>query len=96
METADGKITFYIKKNPFVVGSSESFSDGVIANKKFSKAHFCIENSHDVCFIMDLNSNNGTVVNDKELMPGVSMELIEFDRIKVGKTELIFREKEGL
>ena len=83
----DGKDTaFEIKEKPIIIGRS-SKSDITMSDNHFSRHHFEIGKNEDGYYVKDLNSFNGTLLNDKK----ITQHLIkDSDIITVGKTRFIF------
>lgn len=70
----------------FLVGRSKRTHFQLIAKDKyFSRIHFLVEVNPPRCRIVDMNSHNGTYVNDRRVK---SAELRHGDRIKAGHTVL--------
>ncbi|BBM82972.1 FHA domain-containing protein [Candidatus Uabimicrobium amorphum] len=87
----DGKDTaFEVKEKPIIIGRS-SKSDITMSDNHFSRHHFEIGKNEDGYYVKDLNSFNGTLLNDKK----ITQHLIkDSDIITVGKTRFIFTCKE--
>jgi hypothetical protein len=50
-----------------------------------SRRHACISREGESYFLLDLNSTNGTRLNEKDLTPGKKMPLQDGDRIEFGR-----------
>jgi pSer/pThr/pTyr-binding forkhead associated (FHA) protein len=61
----------------------------VIKDKLVSRFHAEIQKIKEEFFVKDLNSSNGTYVNDLKIPQNKYAKLHEKDRIKLGKTELV-------
>lgn len=61
-----------------------------IPDDQISKEHVSIEVTGNVYTIIDLNSRNGTLVNDKPITPQQRTRLKHMDEISVGDTRLLF------
>jgi pSer/pThr/pTyr-binding forkhead associated (FHA) protein len=61
----------------------------VLKDKMASRFHAEIQKIKEELFVKDLNSSNGTYVNDMEIPQNKYARLHEKDRIRIGKTELI-------
>lgn len=83
---ADG--TFRPLHDGFVVGRVAG-CDLVIDDTKASRRHLKFVVAGGVVELEDLGSSNGTLLNDK---PVQKRMLRDGDRVKIGKTELVFRE----
>lgn len=83
----DGKDTaFEIKEKPIIIGRS-SKSDITMSDNHFSRHHFEIGKNEDGYYVKDLNSFNGTLLNDKKITEHL---IKDSDIITVGKTRFIF------
>lgn len=73
-----------------VVGRSQS-CDVVLGDSSVSGRHLRLHGEGKSFSVSDLNSSNGTFLNDRRLEPGRELHLREGDTIRVGETELVFR-----
>jgi pSer/pThr/pTyr-binding forkhead associated (FHA) protein len=73
-----------------VVGRDQS-CDIVLDNKLVSKKHALIQKIKDEFFIADMNSTNGTYVNEELVPEGKYVKLEAGDKIKIGKTVLTLK-----
>ena len=64
-----------------------------LRDEKISRIHCAIENSDNGCILSDLESSNGTIVNDQKIS---SRTLCEGDIIKLGKLAMIFVENQTI
>ncbi|MCC8181064.1 MAG: FHA domain-containing protein [Planctomycetes bacterium] len=83
--------TFTIGEKPLVIGRDET-CDLSLQDKGASRQHAEIFKIGDMCFIRDLDSKNGTFVNDNRI--GEEM-LRDGDRIQIGGTIIIFEPLAG-
>ena len=56
-----------------------------------SKQHALIQKIKDAYFIKDLNSTNGTYLNDQLMEKDKYYKLKKNDRIRIGKTEIVIQ-----
>src|SRR3982750_3915653 len=77
---------FAIDEDAIVIGR-ETAANLCIADSSVSRRHSSIEKSDDVFFISDLESLNGTFVND---VPVKRRELEHGDRIRIGDSQFLF------
>jgi hypothetical protein len=92
--SAEGSERVFLNKFPFYVGSMQEYMDYVIDRDTVSRFHAkFIKQGEQIC-LMDLNSTNGTKVNDRELNVRETVLLSEGDRILFADTEYIFSGKE--
>ena len=90
IQTVDGRRT-KVEKAEFIIGKSQAGTDMMIAgNSSVSRRHARIICRGGQYYIEDLNSLNGTYVNESKVEPGISKGLHTGDKIKVSDTELIF------
>lgn len=66
---------FSITKFPFVIGKGKEWADGVIPHNLISRIHAQLEEESGEIFITDLNSTNGTGVNDELLEANQTVQL---------------------
>ncbi|MBC7195416.1 MAG: FHA domain-containing protein, partial [Caldisericia bacterium] len=80
-----------ITKNDFKIGRDPNLQcDLVLSDPTVSKEHCKIKVEEDnKVYIYDLASENGTFVNDKEVVGPV--ELKDNDVIKIGRTKFVFK-----
>lgn len=74
---------------PFIIGSRKDTSDYAIMEKGVSRMHADISFEDGVYYITDLNSTNGTFLNEKEIEPGTTVPLKEGDEIRIAKRRLL-------
>ncbi|MCC8190406.1 MAG: FHA domain-containing protein, partial [Planctomycetes bacterium] len=78
--------TFTLGDKPIIVGRDEG-CDLTLQDKGASRQHAEVFKIGDMCFIRDLESKNGTFVNDNR----VSEEMLrDGDRIQIGGTVILF------
>jgi pSer/pThr/pTyr-binding forkhead associated (FHA) protein len=75
-----------IKDKPVSFGRGEE-ADVQIKDERMSRQHFIIEPREEKFFARDLNSTNGTFVNN---VPITEVELQSNDRIRGGQTVVVF------
>ncbi len=83
--------TFTIGDKPLIIGRDET-CDLPLQDKGASRQHAEIFKIGDMCFIRDLESKNGTFVNDNRITEEM---LRDGDRIQVGGTIVIFEPLAG-
>ncbi|MBQ3513412.1 MAG: FHA domain-containing protein [Lachnospiraceae bacterium] len=74
---------------PFIIGSRKEGSDYAIMEKGVSRMHADISFEGGMYFITDLNSTNGTFLNEKEIETGKAVRLREGDEIRIARRKLI-------
>jgi hypothetical protein len=88
-----GEVT-YLTKFPFYVGSLSEYMDYVISKDTVSRFHAKFIKQGERIFLMDLNSTNGTKVNDHGISVQEQVLLSDGDRVMFADEEFTFREKE--
>ncbi|MBF0463636.1 MAG: protein kinase [Nitrospirae bacterium] len=85
-----GERFMFTESDTFLVGRSKKAH--LRLNKKddlfISRTHFILEIRRNVCYITDINSTNGTLVNDKRIDRA---ELHDDDEITIGNTKIKVR-----
>lgn len=81
-----------INKDEFLIGRKASCVDGVIEfNKMIGRVHCKINKSGKSYSITDLNSANGTYVNQKRLLPNQTMSIYHDDIIRLANSDFKVR-----
>lgn len=80
----------FIEGESFLLGKNEAQVDGVIPADGVSRLHARIIRQEQRYYIEDLNSTNGTYLNDVELEYHQPQELNRNDRIRFGAEEYVF------
>ena len=81
---------FEICKSPFTIGKMAGKADAVIADRRVSRIHAAIRKNGGKYFISDLNSTNGTCLNDRRLEQDEAAALEDGDIIKIANVMLQF------
>lgn len=76
----------------FLVGRLAEAVDYVCANSAIGKVHARISKKEDKFFVTDLNSRNGTFINDKRIDCNTEYALENKDRISFANEEYVFVE----
>ena len=77
----------------YVMGKEQIRDDGVNYNHNtVSRQHCVILHENDNYYIQDLNSKNGTYVNDQYVPVGIKTALHDGDRIRLAECNMIFYE----
>lgn len=80
-----------ITSDEFVIGKSQSRVDGVVSGSNLvSRVHCKAILKDGACYIMDLNSLNGTCLNGRRINPGEMYKLVEGVRISIADMDFIF------
>ena len=75
---------FPATKSMLVIGRDE-VCDLRSKSRSVSRKHCAIIQKNDRVFAKDLNSRNGTYVNNQRIAPGGHVELFHFDEVRAGK-----------
>ena len=86
----NGILKKYIIEEESVIGSSKEMADIIISETGISRTHAKLIKEDDKYFIKDLNSTNGTYVNDTPLVSYQIMQLNPGDIIRLGNTAMQF------
>jgi pSer/pThr/pTyr-binding forkhead associated (FHA) protein len=78
-----------IARRETVVGRGEDV-DLLVEDALVSKRHCAIRVDASVCSVVDLDSLNGTTLNDRRLRNGVAQRLRHLDELRVGDTRILF------
>lgn len=81
----------FTNKMSFRIGRSEDRVDIHLDDMTISREHCEIACRDGRVYIKDLNSTNGTSVNEVVLQPYVEAELHEYSAIRLAGTVLLFR-----
>jgi hypothetical protein len=81
----------YIDKKTFIIGRQKENCDYYIINKKISKMHLEIIDVENELFIKDLNSTNGTFINNKQIKSDNLINIFENDIIRIANEEFVFK-----
>jgi len=79
-----------IDKKEFLIGRMEDMVDFVIKNAAVGKVHALITEQNGKYYLKDLNSVNGTMVNDVRLQCNEEKELKDGDRITFANCDYLF------
>lgn len=84
----DYKTKYYLAQGNNFFGRSADYADHVVEEKTIGRRHANIIVSGDNIFVRDLNSMNGTFINEKPLN-NLEMAVYENDNIKLANREFI-------
>ncbi len=86
----DGEQDFEIEEFPFVLGTQQDYVNGVIHAGSVSRIHAKIVMENAVYYVEDLNSTNGTFVNEKEVNYKAPEPLFPKDHLWIADQEWVF------
>lgn len=72
-----------IQEFPCIIGSMKEYCMEVIENRLISRMHMCILSKGDGIYVQDMNSTNGTYLNEVRLLPGEEKLIHNGDSIKL-------------
>lgn len=87
-------IKIIINKEKFIIGRLVNMVDYVVQGNTIGKLHAEISIKEGGYYIRDLNSKNGTYVNDKRIPSNKEWEIKNNDRIRFSNFEYVFRQQE--
>ena len=79
-----------LKYNGFIIGRQREKADLVLQNRAVGKTHARIERNKQKWCIKDMDSKNGTYINNIKLESGKDQELKNYDVITIANVDLIF------
>ena len=80
-----------VENYPFLIGKLEKHADGVIRHNSISRVQAKIHLTDNKYFLEDLNSKNGTYVNDERIEPYEIIEIKIGDKIGFAEIDFFFR-----
>ncbi len=78
-----------LDKEDLVIGRLEGHVDHVISNNAVGKLHAQVTIRNGSCFVKDLNSMNGTFINNTRLASNKEYELKDSDRLRLANCEFV-------
>jgi len=86
-----GSIMVLLEKENYLIGKASEKTDILLEDVAVSRMHCRILRDDTTYFLEDLNSTNGTFLNEERLQPYEKRELTQGDSIRCGNTTLFFR-----
>ena len=84
---------YFVKSDsPILIGRSDEANIRIAYDEFCSRKHALLFWEGDKCFVQDLNSTNGTLVNNKQIEDKVTLK--DGDVISLGDTQLSVFEKD--
>ena len=81
-----------VNQNSYIIGSAADSVDYCITRSySISRKHACIMKFEDGYYIQDLDTTNGTYVNDIRVMPGRYMKLDPGNIIRLAEEEFEYK-----
>ena len=78
-----GAFAFFDRKNEFLIGKDPGCDGVVTVNPAVSRKHLRIIKTVSECYVEDMGSKNGTVLNNMLLTPGLRLPLKNGDKLMV-------------
>ena len=75
---------------PFIIGKQEGIVDYALKKETISRIHLRIDEENGECKVTDLNSSNGTIVEDYRLEANESHSLNSGDKLVIADLSFIF------
>lgn len=85
-----GDEDIYIDKDDFIIGRLSGYVDHVLANNAVGKLHAQMTRRNGVCYVRDLNSVNGTFINNRRIESNKDVELKNNDKLQLANSEFVF------
>ncbi len=88
-----GNERIMLGKDKYIIGRLAGMADHIIQDKTVGKLHAEIRCRENNCCIIDLNSKNGTYINDIRITSNKEHGIKDEDRIRFSGFEYVFRQK---
>lgn len=85
-----GDEDIYIDKDDYIIGRLSGYVDHVLMNNAVGKLHAQMICRNGACYVRDLNSVNGTFVNNKRIDSNKDIELKNNDKLQLANSEFVF------
>ncbi len=85
-----GESDIILDRDDFIIGRLEGHVDHILYNNAVGKLHAELINRNGVSCVKDLNSMNGTFINDNRLESNKEYELRANDKLRLANSEYIF------
>ncbi len=82
--------SYVIRSDTFLIGARNTNADAQLQGTDISRSHARITKEQDVYYVEDLNSRNGTYVNEELLVYHQKRRLNSGDRLRFAREEYIF------
>ena len=82
---------YRIERTPYMIGKMRNKADAVLPDPRVSRIHACIREEEGRYYLSDLNSTNGTAVNERMLKGSETAELFDGDTVRFADVTLTFR-----
>ena len=85
----NGDEDIIIDKDDFIIGRLAGHVDHILRNNAVGKLHAEIICRNGVCYVKDLNTVNGTYINNIRIDSNKEVELKESDRLQLANSEFV-------
>lgn len=85
LQETEGDRQFYLENFPVTVGKLKGRASILLSDASVSRIHSRFEAGDDGIYLRDLNSRNGTKVNDKKLAPNEAVMIKAGDILRFGR-----------
>lgn len=82
---------YRIERTPYMIGKMRNKADAVLPDPRVSRIHACIREEGGRYYLSDLNSTNGTAINERVLKGSETAELFDGDTLRFADVTLTFR-----
>jgi hypothetical protein len=86
----NGQKEIFITKEKFTVGRLAGEVDFYLKNTSIGRHHAEFTKKEDKYFLQDLNSKNGSYINNDRLLPGLEYLVTDNDRVSFANCEFVF------
>ncbi len=76
---------------PFLIGTQKELVDHVLNAEGVNRLHIRIDQKGESFYLTDLNSSNGTLINDKIIEANETVELHQDDKIRISGMRFCFK-----
>ncbi|MFA5881153.1 MAG: DUF6382 domain-containing protein [Eubacteriales bacterium] len=91
--TVNGQDSVLIDKPIFIIGRNREVCDYVIEDRGVGRAHAQIRKVDSFYFIEDMDSKNGTFLNDEKISSNQQYKLNRNDKVTIANVEYLFTSK---
>ena len=91
--TVNGQDSVLIDKPIFIIGRNREVCDYVIEDRGVGRAHAQIRKVDSFYFIEDMDSRNGTFLNDEKISSNQQYKLNRNDKVTIANVEYLFTSK---
>lgn len=86
----DEERCFVLDESPYIIGKLSGKANGILTDSRVSRVHAAIREDSGQYYISDLNSTNGTFINDQQLNGTETVLLHHMDKVRMASVEMVF------